>query len=239
MRSKRSVLLAVAFALAGCAPRGAAGEREALWREPFDTLDAWTHTTFPKIPHPSRYRVVKEGTNSLLEAASNGSASFLTSSNVYDVTEYPRLRWRWRVGNVYAAGDAARKDGDDYALRVYVVFEYDPRRAGLAERARYRLAKARFGEYPPLCTLNYVWANRAWPSRVTVNPYTDRARMIALREGDAQVGEWVTEEVDVLTDYRAIFGNDPPGRASLAIMSDSDNTGEKSVSHVDFIEVLR
>jgi hypothetical protein len=31
----------------------------------------------------------------------------------------------------------------------------------------------------------------------------------------------------------------PPPIASLAIMNDSDNTGEKSVSYVDFMEVSK
>lgn len=47
----------------------------------------------------------------------------------------------------------------------------------------------------------------------------------------------MTEEVDVLSDYRRAFGTDPPGQAGLAVMNDSDDTGESSVSWLDDLEV--
>ena len=53
--------------------------------------------------------------------------------------------------------------------------------------------------------------------------------------GVAQVGE----EADVIEDYKKAFGVSPPAVASIAIMNDSDNTGESSVSYIDFIEVFK
>jgi hypothetical protein len=47
----------------------------------------------------------------------------------------------------------------------------------------------------------------------------------------------VDEEIDILTDYQRAFGTKPPARARIAIMNDSDNTGESSVSWMDHIEV--
>jgi hypothetical protein len=45
--------------------------------------------------------------------------------------------------------------------------------------------------------------------------------------------------VDILNDYRKAFGGDPPRRAGLAIMSDSDDTGESSTAWVDWVEIYR
>jgi hypothetical protein len=56
-------------------------------------------------------------------------------------------------------------------------------------------------------------------------------------KGSARAGRWVEERVNVLADYRAAFGADPPSGAGIAIMADADNTGESAVSFVDFIEV--
>jgi Ca2+-binding EF-hand superfamily protein len=53
------------------------------------------------------------------------------------------------------------------------------------------------------------------------------------------VGTWQAEEVNILSDYKKAFGTSPPELASLAIMNDSDNTGQASVSYLDFIEVFR
>ncbi len=47
------------------------------------------------------------------------------------------------------------------------------------------------------------------------------------------------EEVNVLKDYEEGFGKKPPRRATIGIMSDSDNTGEKAEAYLDFIEVYR
>jgi hypothetical protein len=59
-----------------------------------------------------------------------------------------------------------------------------------------------------------------------------------LKRGAAKVGQWVEETADIARDYRKAFGFDPPPTASIAIMNDSDNTGEASVSYVEFIEIL-
>jgi hypothetical protein len=50
---------------------------------------------------------------------------------------------------------------------------------------------------------------------------------------------WVEEDVNIVRDYREAFGSEPPPVASLAIMNDSDDTGERAVSFIDYIEVYR
>ena len=60
--------------------------------------------------------------------------------------------------------------------------------------------------------------------------------MIPLRHGTAELGKWLDEEVNILEDYRKALGEDPPRWANLAVMGDSDNTGESSVAYIDFIE---
>ena len=57
--------------------------------------------------------------------------------------EYLRIRWQWKITNVYAKGNARTKSGDDYPIRIYVMFEYDPDNAGLLDRMKYGLAKRR------------------------------------------------------------------------------------------------
>ena len=84
-----------------------------LLREDFETLDAWRTLTFPKIHRHSTYDIVAgpgEG-ESWLRAESDRSASGIVWRERYDVFEHPRLRWRWRVENVYEKGDARSKAG--------------------------------------------------------------------------------------------------------------------------------
>ncbi|MBI5593897.1 MAG: DUF3047 domain-containing protein [Deltaproteobacteria bacterium] len=206
-------------------------------REDFNNLDNWKPLNFPKIKRHSEYEITLEGTKGILTARSNASASGIIFKGSFNPFHHQIVRWRWKVDNVYSKTDPHTKQGDDYPLRVYVIFEYDSAKAGLAQRAKYGLAKKIYGEYPPLASLNYVWASRNIAEPFFDNPYTDRAKMIPLRAGTEHLGQWVDEEVNVLADYRRVFGEDPPASASLAIMNDSDNTGEASVSHMEFIEV--
>jgi hypothetical protein len=220
--------------------RAQAAGGEVLLREEFTSLASWRPLTFPKIGRHTTYAVVTDAaqSESWLRAESERSASGIVWKRQYDVYEYPRLRWRWRVENVYEKGDATKKAGDDYPLRLYVMFAYDPTTASAGKRLKYGFAKAAYGEYPPDSGLNYVWESREGPAEFVVSPYTDSMIMVLKEKGPARVGQWIVEEADVLADYRKAFGRDPPRTASLAVMSDSDNTGERAVSFIDWIEIL-
>jgi len=117
------------------------------------------------------------------------------------------------------------------------MFEYDPDKAGFLEKLQYGTLRTIYGSYPPHSTLNYVWASSDKASDIFASPFTDRARMIALEKGASRLGQWVEEKADIVADYRRAFGTDPPAMAGIAIMNDSDNTGEAAVSYVEFIEI--
>jgi hypothetical protein len=210
-----------------------------LFREDFHDLAQWKPLLFPKIQQHSVYTVVTEGDSSYLRAESNASASGIIFNREFDVFAYPKVRWRWKIANIYRKGNAEEKSGDDYPIRIYIIFKYDPETAPFGQRLKYGIAKTIYGEYPPHSSLNYVWANRKYPQRIITNPYAAEAKMILLEAGTEKVGHWVDEEVDIIRDYRDAFGVMPPGTASIAIMNDSDNTGERSVSYVDYIEVYK
>lgn len=211
--------------------------RSACIRDDFNSLENWRHQDFRDIERHSSYAIETDQSGSVLRASSQNSASCLIYQKSFDVYECPVISWRWKVNNVYEQGDAASKSGDDYPLRVYVLFEYNPDTAGLGKRLKYGMVKTLYGEYPPDSTLNYIWANKVRPPRPIPNAFTDRAMMIPVQSGPAKVKTWVTETRNILADYREAFGQPPPANATLAVMNDSDNTGESSVSFLDFILV--
>jgi hypothetical protein len=231
-------LLLLAACLAAPLPASAAAG-DVLFREEFTNLDAWRPLTFPKIPKHSVYTIGSDEAQAKfwLRAEADASASGIVWKKTFNVLAYPRLRWRWKVDAIYRKGDSGTKAGDDYPLRVYVIFAYDPATAGLAKRITYGTARALYGEYPPDSGLNYVWDSPVRPEEYVVSPYTDSMYMFLKEKGPAKVGQWVEEEADLLADYRKAFGKDPPATASLAVMNDADNTGEKSVSYLDWIEI--
>jgi len=217
----------------------AAGEGHFAVQESFDTLQNWKPLTFPKIEQHTRYTLETDGHNSMLRADADKSASAIIHAARFSVAEFPKIRWRWKVDRVLSTGDAGTKAGDDYPIRVYVIFQYDPGQASLGERIKYGAAKAIYGEYPPHSSVNYIWANRPHPRTVIPNAYSDKARMVLLETGRANVGRWVSEERNILEDYRRAFGTDPPKRATVAIMADTDNTGERATAWLDDLAVFR
>jgi hypothetical protein len=204
-----------------------------------DALPAgWEPLTFRGISRLTRYTVVREGDGWVLEARSEAAASALYRPLDLDLRAHPRLTWRWKVGNVLVAADARTKQGDDYPARVYVAFRYDPARATAWERAKYGVYRLLYGTYPPRAALNYIWDNRLPVGTMLDNAYTDRAKMIVVRSGAADVGRWVTETRNVLDDYRRLFGGAPPPVAGVAVMTDTDDTGERAVAWYDALAFL-
>jgi hypothetical protein len=211
-----------------------------LFRDDFNNLENWRPVYFPKIKQHTVYKHESEGNQGYLKAESNASASALLYKGAFNVYDHPKVKWRWRVANVYQKGDVLTKAGDDYPLRIYILFQYDSARATVFQQAAYAIAKGIYGEYPPHSALNYIWANREDEKGLIVtNPYEKSAKMIALQGGPNRAGQWVKEEVNIIEDYRLAFGSDPPPVASIGIMNDSDNTKESAVSFIDFIEVFR
>jgi hypothetical protein len=210
-----------------------------LFRDDFQTLDAWEPLSFSGIDRHTAYVIQELEKSSVLVAKSSNSASAIVCKQTFHVAEFPIIRWRWKVDNVYARGDYRSKSGDDYPIRVYVLFEFDPETAGVGMRLKYGIIKSLYGRYPPQNSLNYIWANRPEETEPVTSPFTDRSIMIPLQQGPQNVGRWIQETVNVLEDFRRFFGVDPPPRATLAIMNDSDNTGETATSYIEFIEVLK
>ncbi len=163
------------------------------------------------------YWIVEMNGGHCLKAESHGSASGLIYRIRYDLQEYPILSWRWKVEGTLQSGDATKKRGDDYAARVYVVFPH-----WIPTRTR---------------SINYIWANRLPRGEAIPNTYYSHAVMIALRSGNGDAGVWCSESRNVLEDYRRCFGEEPGTVGAIAIMTDTDNTGEDATAYYDDLRI--
>lgn len=195
----------------------------------------WEPLTFKKIKRHTRYEwSIQERA---VHAVSSAAASGLTYRLEQEAAKLPILRWRWRVPRAIAKGDEKSKGGDDYAARIYVTFRYDASRVGRGTRFKYGLIKKLYGEYPPHSGINYIWANRLPKGESTPNPYTDRLMMVAVRSGAEEAGQWLSEQRNILEDYRELYKEEPPPLAGIAIMTDTDNTGSEAEAWYADIEL--
>jgi DUF3047 family protein len=210
---------------------------EVFLNEQFSSLERWQALHFSKIENHSSYSTsVLDGTSCLTATTSN-SASALRLKDQFNVYDFPNIAWRFKVSNIYKKGDSSKKEGDDYPVRLFAMFEYDPEKVSLGMKVKYEIARIVDGEYPPHSSLNYIWANKKQSARFTPSPYSSLAIMIPVAAGQEKVGEWVEHKTNLVQDYRAAFGEDPPCLVTIAVMSDSDNTGESATAYIDYIKI--
>jgi hypothetical protein len=226
--------LALPLALLGLALGGSAASEGNESTLPPPGGAGWQPLAFPKIERHTQYRPGEEDGRPIVRAESAcGASGLLFPLAGVDLARTPILRWRWRLDTPLAPADERRKDGDDFAARVYVAFAFEPARAGLLERAGRRMAEVVYGADLPGSSLSYVWSSRAplgahWP-----NPYTDASRMIVAASGDR--GGWRAAEVDLLADYTRLFEAPAPPALFLALMTDADNRClTAAASYADF-----
>lgn len=147
-----------------------------------------------------------------LRATSQNSASGLYREIRVDLNKTPYLNWSWKIENILNNHQEQSKEGDDYPARVYIIFS-----GGLF--------------FWQTRALNYVWSshqpiNTNWP-----NAFTGNAQMIAVESGDEYAGQWRHEKRNIMEDYKKVFGKLPTEADAIAIMTDTDNTGQRAVSY--------
>jgi rSAM/selenodomain-associated transferase 2 len=226
-----------AFAQPGAPPRPAAVEilRPAAPAAPDTLPPGWHLITFRGIARHTRYAVAPDGAGWALRAQSEAAAAGLYRPLELDPRAYPIITWRWKISRVLERADPGRKAGDDYPARVYVAFVYQPERTGVWERVKFEFYRAFYGEYPPGAVINYVWESRLPKETAYPNPYTARARMLVVESGPERVGQWVDERRNLYEDYRRLFGAEPPRLVGVAVMTDTDDTGERAEAWYDAI----
>ncbi len=179
-------------------------------------LEGWTTKSFKG---QTDYRVVEDDGQKVLQAKSQAAASGLVFETEYDPSEYPVLSWRWKIDHILTKGDSRTRSGDDYAARIYVIFPH--------------------WFFPKTKTLNYIWANRLPKEAIQPNAFTSNAMMIAVESGDEKAGQWISVQRNIVDDYRRAFGEEPPNVGAIAIMTDTDNTGESAIAWYSDIEAHR
>jgi hypothetical protein len=165
-------------------------------------LNGWEQKSFKGT---TDYRLVNENGTHVVKATSNGTASGLVKKMAFDPYKYRFLRWSWKIDHTVSSEDERTKAGDDYAARVYVIFS------------------GKF--FWQTRAINYIWANRLGQGKSIPNAFTKNAMMVAVESGETNAGQWLSEERDILADYRWLFGEDPKQANAIAIMTDTDNTG--------------
>lgn len=190
----------------------------------------WTATYLPSVKKQTRFNLVEDAGLRVLRVETDASAGTLVLTVPSALRRTSILRWRWKLDAHNPATDPRKKKGDDYPLRLYVLFDYDPGKLGIMDRTKLRLARRMYGDHLPAAALCYVWDPGLERDTVIANAFTDRVRMVIVRGGSTDLGRWVSETRDVRRDFRRAFNEDAPDIQGIAIAGDGDNTGASSTA---------
>lgn len=214
-----------ALLLASLLGRTAGGSDDflPLFREDFETGigSHWDEWGFSKVP-PNVFSLATEpGGNRYLKVDSAASSSAKVVYLAFPPDYCPEVSWRWKVSRTIESADLSRKEGDDAAARVYVIFGGSSSLDPLDKRI-----------------LVYVWDSGLPVGRSLANPWLpELERMIVLRNGGDPIHEWVTERVSLPADFARVFPDEALGGVEgLAFVADTDNTsGRVSAGFDDLV----
>ncbi len=172
-------------------------------------LEGWEAKVFHG---ETRYRIVEREPGKVLEGFSQGTASGLLKPAGIDLRRHPFLHWSWRATGLLEGNDERRKAGDDYPLRLFVL---------VPDTALFGDPRA----------INYVWSRNQPPGSSWPNPHTANATMVVVESGPARLNRWVSYKRDLRADLRRYLGLEADRTLAVALMVDTDNTGQQARSY--------
>ncbi len=164
------------------------------------------------------YSLEQENGNYYVKVKTEGGVTTIGRPFPFKLSEYPLLSWSWRMHTLPKGADERVKKLGDSGAAVYVIFQ--------GKLMRNRILK-------------YVWSTSLQMGTLTESPYNSRAKIIVLRSGEQDKGGWVQETVNLVEDYKRLFGGTPPAVEGIAILSDGDNTNSLVEADYDDFQVSR
>jgi hypothetical protein len=142
-----------------------------------------------------------------------------------------RARWMWRVDEGVGPTDLTRRGVDDRALALYFVFGQQ-KDSGTDPIALLRAGSVR--------ALVYVFGGNQPRHAILPSPHMGaRGWFIVLRAADGTRRQWLEESVDLVADFRHVFGADPPALIAVGLSSDSDDTNGRNRVRLRDLELSR
>jgi len=197
--------------------------QDVVWHETFEDgwQDRWQLRRLAS--RATEFLASTRDGEAVLRVRSQRGAAALVRSVSGDGTP-EAISWRWFLDQAMdvdpvTMAEETRREGDDYAARVFVIFGDD-----LSDDDTHVLC--------------YVWARQLEPGTIFPSPVADRVQMVVLRSGYDTVPVWRTERIDPAADYRRIFAAEPPPVGAIALMSDTDDTDSAAAVLFDDIVVV-
>jgi hypothetical protein len=186
----------------------------------------WAHQPLSKLKRDTVYTLINDGGRNVLRGAASGSASFY-AANLKPPTAMPAiLSWRWKTDALVPGADNRKKELEDAPLRVLIAFDGDRATLSETEQQRFKRARTLSGRDLPYAVLMYIWSEQVAVETIIPSAHTSQVKMLVVTSGRGGLAQWQSLRRNVAEDYRRAFGAAPGSLLGVAVMTDTDNTGE-------------
>lgn len=157
--------------------------------------------------------VEKSGDNAFVHFRCSNSSFGLKKPMNFELKDYPYLNWKWKVTRLPEKGDFLKKETDDQAAQVHVVF---PRFPSLVNTE----------------IVGYYWESQAKnKGKEGDSPAWSKAKVIVLQAGTERLNQWVQEKRNVYEDYKKLFKKEPPKTGGISIYINTQHTQGEAESY--------
>jgi len=199
-----------------------ADKRTVNLMNPLDAMEEkWSEKVFGS---KTEYAKTQLDGDAFIRALSRGGASGLFRDVRYDLFEFPWLEWTWRADQVHQSADIRSRDREDYTASILLLFG---RPSALQ---------------PKVKILGYAWTGEKTAiGDIVPSPlHPVFHRTIVLQSGACRSGKLLFERRNIARDFRLAFGRPPTGNVTtVALWTDSDQTGEEVVAYYGPIRAMR
>ena len=158
------------------------------------------------------YSVGSNENGNYLKAIADNAASGLGKEIKIDLNKTPFINITWKIEKDIPGIDETAKKGHDFAARVFVIKKTGA--TALSNRA-----------------INYVFSSNQDVGSNSRSPYTKKSIDNVLATTKTNLNEWVTVKANVKEDFKKFHKLDVNELDGIAIMSDTDNSKQKSITY--------
>ena len=160
----------------------------------------------------TEYSVGSNENGNYLKAIADNAASGLGKEIKIDLNKTPFINITWKIEKDIPGIDETAKKGHDFAARVFVIKKTGA--TALSNRA-----------------VNYVFSSNQDVGSNSTSPYTKKSVDNVLATTKTNLNEWVTVKANVKEDFKKFHNLDVNELDGIAIMSDTDNSKQKSITY--------
>jgi hypothetical protein len=184
----------------------------------------------------------EEGERTVLRVKSIGSASGVLKRLEIDLKKFPVLVWRWKINRVVGMAIESRKDRNDSAARVRVIFRKAAPKPLKGPPEIVKIFKSfgfqKGGKEPPGFKIDYIWGNNVHKGDVIDYPGSKEHKMVVVESGNKGANRWVWEKRNLIEDFQQFFRRSPSTLIGIVVLTDTDQTNEGVIAHYSSIIMM-